>query len=259
MYTCHFRLKEPFKFPWRRVLACRPLIRSQIHCFLSCVVQASHLWHSIGQLPSFLLSLYVNTRSKGSSRLARICSPLSHTLQIFQDTVSDTPAHCHCHGYSGACTFRTCYSDLPEFSVIGDTIKEAFRTDSCKVTSNRRNGAQHAWIPQDGCETVTDRSLLYSHKTPGHCVANPYYGIPGVEGRVCDPDSSGPNSCQHLCLECGLVFPAHTVTEIKQCACIFQFCCDIVCDTCEERRTVYTCSSHYHTPTDTEEQQVSGT
>ncbi len=178
-----------------------------------------------------------------------LCPLYPFILQLFQDIITDTPAHCHCHGYSGACTFRTCWSDLPEFQEIGKKLKDFYDEDSCRVESNRLTGENHGWIPQETCVGFTERTLLYNKDTPNHCLANPEYGIPGVAGRICDPNGSGPNSCENLCVSCGLIHPSHMVTVTKQCSCTFHFCCDIICDTCEQTDTYHTCSAHFHEST----------
>ena len=141
---------------------------------------------------------------------------------------------CRCHGISGSCSFYSCHSELPTFSVLASKIKEAY-TDSCRVvpTSN-------GWI--SNCNrTVTDRDLIHTRENDW-CEVDPSIGSVGVIGRECSPHPSAPDACSKLCGHCQRGSVLTTVTRKRQCNCIFQFCCVISCEWCLERRTHSTCS-----------------
>ena len=147
---------------------------------------------------------------------------------------------CTCSGVSGSCTVKTCWNQLPAFSVVGTRIKQLY-DDACLVQSNAKTGANFAWISECG-RVHTDRDLLYNSNSPDFCRRDPDLGIVGVENRECDPQSDGPNSCASLCGDCGHDTNVHEETTQEQCQCHFHFCCEIRCDTCRETRTYYTCS-----------------
>lgn len=148
---------------------------------------------------------------------------------------------CICSGVSGSCTVQTCWNQLPDFSVVGNRIKELYDNAACLVQSNGKTGLQFAWISECGRAT-TEMDLLYNRQSPTYCGKDSYLGVVGVSGRECDPNSDGPNSCANLCGACGRgTVENHEAIE-HQCDCTFHFCCEIRCDTCNTDRIYYTCS-----------------
>ena len=154
--------------------------------------------------------------------------------------MANTPAICKCHGVSGACTFQTCYGELPEFQALGGGIK-ALYDSSLRVESNGRTGEHFSWVSQSE-RPIKECDLIYNRNSPNYCIRDPTFGILGVRGRECNPLSSGPDSCHNLCVNCGRVSHEHTIHEERQCNCQFHFCCEIICSTCTDIRTYSTCS-----------------
>lgn len=160
--------------------------------------------------------------------------------QVVREIIDSAEVKCTCHGISGACTFKTCLTELPDFSVIGDKLKERYNA-ACQVKSNGRTGNQFAWVPQCG-RSIGEKDFLYERNPPNWCIRDPYIGSLGIVGRECDPDSTGPNSCRNLCVNCGRRYQQHTEILQHQCQCQFHFCCEIRCNTCQTEKTYYTCT-----------------
>ena len=166
----------------------------------------------------------------------------THThSQIIRDIIDSTPVKCKCHGISGACTFQTCYTELPDFSVIGDKLKQQYDA-ACQVESNGRTGEQFAWRSQCG-RSIGNSDFIYEKNLPSNlCTPDPYIGVLGVVGRVCDIHSSGPNSCQNLCSRCNRGYTEHREQIQHQCNCHFHFCCEIRCTPCVTNIEYHTCT-----------------
>ena len=158
-------------------------------------------------------------------------------LQIVQGSMNSTTKNCRCHGISGSCTFSSCHSELPTFSVLAGKIKEAF-TDSCRVIPTGHT--TNAWVPNCG-RSVTDKDLIHTRENDW-CKFDEEIGSVGVSGLECSPHPSAPNACSKLCGHCKRGSKEITVMEEKQCGCTFHFCCDIKCEVCPEKRTYFTCS-----------------
>ena len=154
-----------------------------------------------------------------------------------REIVESTPVNCKCHGISGSCTIQSCYSDLPEFSIIGEKLKEK-HNQACRVSTNGRTN--HAWVSK--CDRNFDEKDFIYRDTYNWCVPDASVGSIGVVGRECDPNSSGSNSCQNICRRCNRGVERREERVIRDCHCSFRFCCEIECTTCEVERVYYMCS-----------------
>lgn len=154
-----------------------------------------------------------------------------------KEVVVGAPIKCTCHGVSGSCSFKTCYSELPEFSTIVSKLKEVY-SEACEVSSN--GATQHRWISQCGRD-FQESDFIY-RSTFNWCRFNPSVGSLGVIGRECDPNSTGPNSCENLCRGCGRGVERREEILKRECDCTFLFCCEIKCKECEVHRAYYVCT-----------------
>lgn len=59
----------------------------------------------------------------------------SHTFNL-QHVQSEMREECKCHGMSGSCSVKTCWMRLPNFRVIGDSLKDRFDGASRVQVSN---------------------------------------------------------------------------------------------------------------------------
>ena len=169
---------------------------------------------------------------------------LSHflcLLQVVHETMDRRPYICRCIGISGSCTVQTCQSELPEFSELGRRIRQIYDDHTCRVQWNGVLGENSRLRPDcDG--DYTNRDIIYTDLSPRYCTRHLRYGSLGTLGRECDPHSSGPNSCDNLCTQCGRGHRAVTEETVENCYCEFVFCCDIRCHTCSKTRAYYVCT-----------------
>lgn len=80
---------------------------------------------------------------------------------------------CKCHGLSGSCTLRTCWSKMPPFRDIGNRLKEHFDGAIKVLSSNDGRSFMAAGDPSikpPGKEDIVSCNyfnLSYSHTHPG--------------------------------------------------------------------------------------------
>ena len=124
---------------------------------------------------------------------------------------------------------------LPKVQVIGK-----------KVLNKYTHGLRVKWEAQTEqikpysalVTNVTDQ-LLYSTPSLDYCEANDGTGALGTAGRQCDPNKTGPGSCNHLC--CARGYNERRRIEERKCNCKFLWCCRVVCSRCLTVNKHYTC------------------
>lgn len=143
---------------------------------------------------------------------------------------------CKCHGLSGSCTLRTCWRKMPSFRDVGNRLKERFDGAAKVIPSN--DGRR--FIPEGATIKPPGRvDLVYSEESPDFCRANRKTGSLGTQGRECNATSPGVDGCELLC--CGRGYRTRKVLEKVNCNCVFRWCCEVMCKTCETMRAVNTC------------------
>lgn len=149
---------------------------------------------------------------------------------------------CKCHGVSGSCTTKTCWTTLPKFREIGYVLKErygaAVQVESVRATRLRqpsflRLKQSHGYIKP------TDTDLVYLERSPNYCEEDMLTGSTGTRGRLCNHTSPDLDGCNLMC--CGRGHDTHQYTRVWQCNCKFQWCCFVKCSTCSEKTEVFTC------------------
>ena len=147
---------------------------------------------------------------------------------------------CKCHGVSGSCSIRTCWKELPEFRAVGDHLKKkylrAVMVDAQNGQLRKGNSAQRR--DERDILQISKQHLVYLEASPDFCKRSRYGGL-GTIGRSCSKPEvrTADNrweakSCNRLCKSCGLKVKSITATETTTCNCRFQWCCQVVCDTC---------------------------
>ena len=162
-------------------------------------------------------------------------------MQVVQGVMEGMPSVCKCIGISGSCTVQTCMFELPEFSVIGERLRKIYTDHACKVRWNGLHG-ENSNLVAIGQNSYTERDIVYLYNETNYCRLFYDYNALGTKGRRCDPQGSGSDSCQNLCLDCGR---GHTVvTEVVEnlCQCEFAFCCDIECAVCTSEAEYHVCT-----------------
>lgn len=146
---------------------------------------------------------------------------------------------CKCHGVSGSCSLRTCWSQLPAFREVGNRLKEshelatqaAFNRQGTGLVAKQQGrsgfidakGNSQSRLPKDG--------LVYLDPSPDYCSE--------TTGRVCEKGSSGPDGCAVLC--CGRGYNVQRARVKQRCGCKFFWCCEVKCRICYRTKRIYTC------------------
>jgi hypothetical protein len=209
--------------------------------------------------------------SDGDGETNVLLHNLMTAAQVVEEKTSAAVATpCKCLGVSGSCTLFSCPHKSPEFPDLAAEILRLYRRHTCrqtesatKVTTPHEHGGQkdtHAVGENEGSggspEAVVasapqrascaaphgERQLLYLHESPDYCVRSPGLGSPGTVGRECNPHTTGPGSCQHLCTGCGRGHANATRSVEETCYCSFRYCCDVQCFKCSRTKFVSVCS-----------------
>ncbi|KAG9330680.1 hypothetical protein JZ751_022509 [Albula glossodonta] len=149
---------------------------------------------------------------------------------------------CKCHGVSGSCTTKTCWTTLPKFREIGyilkDKYNEAVHVEAVRASRLR----QPTFLKVKKAQSYRkppDTELVYIERSPNYCEEDSSTGSVGTQGRLCNRTSPHTDGCDLMC--CGRGYNTHQYTKVWQCNCKFQWCCFVRCNTCSERTEVFTC------------------
>ncbi|KAF7664215.1 hypothetical protein LDENG_00184640 [Lucifuga dentata] len=149
---------------------------------------------------------------------------------------------CKCHGVSGSCTTKTCWTTLPKFREIGYVLKEKYNeaVHVEVVRASRLRQPTHLKVKQtQGYRKPMETDLVYIERSPNYCEEDAATGSVGTQGRLCNRTSPHTDGCDLMC--CGRGYNTHQYTKVWQCNCKFQWCCFVKCNTCSERTEVFTC------------------
>lgn len=149
---------------------------------------------------------------------------------------------CKCHGVSGSCTTKTCWTTLPKFREIGYVLKDKYNK-AVHVEAVRANRLRQPTFLKvkktHGYQKPLESDLVYIERSPNYCEEDAKTGSVGTQGRLCNRTSPHTDGCDLMC--CGRGYNTHQYTKVWQCNCKFQWCCFVKCNTCSERTEVFTC------------------
>ncbi|XP_036723416.1 protein Wnt-7b isoform X1 [Balaenoptera ricei] len=151
---------------------------------------------------------------------------------------------CKCHGVSGSCTTKTCWTTLPKFREVGHLLKEKYNVavQVEVVRASRLRQPTFLRIKQlRSYQKPMETDLVYIEKSPNYCEEDAATGSVGTQGRLCNRTSPGADGCDTMC--CGRGYNTHQYTKVWQCNCKFHWCCFVKCNTCSERTEVFTCKN----------------
>ncbi|XP_055643741.1 protein Wnt-8 [Toxorhynchites rutilus septentrionalis] len=139
--------------------------------------------------------------------------------------------HCRCHGISGSCAMRTCWSTMRTFAEIAAGVKQMY-VEGVRLFVDNSGKLNSGKIRPD--------QLVYIHPSPDYCQRDVIPGWLGTYNRQCSM-ARGANvragerkSCRNLCRQCGLKVRKQTKVEQRKCNCRFNWCCQVICDSCVE-------------------------
>ncbi|XP_024887768.1 protein Wnt-10a-like [Temnothorax curvispinosus] len=182
----------------------------------------------------------VNLHNNQAGRLA-----LANNMQI----------RCKCHGMSGSCEVKTCWKIVPDFRVIGKTLKDRFRNavlvtqsnlgeviPSNRIRGSRRKQKQKKHRGGGGRKRKLrdlPKQLYYYQKSPNFCERDPTIDIAGTAGRRCNKTSTGGDGCASLC--CGRGYNVVRQRRTERCRCKFHWCCYVQCQNCTVEEWITVC------------------
>ncbi|KPP73389.1 protein Wnt-7b-like [Scleropages formosus] len=149
---------------------------------------------------------------------------------------------CKCHGVSGSCTTKTCWTTLPKFREIGYILKDKYNKAVHVEVVRASRLRQPTFLKvkkSQGYRKPSESDLVYIDRSPNYCEEDAATGSVGTQGRLCNRTSPHTDGCDLMC--CGRGYNTHQYTKVWQCNCKFQWCCFVKCNTCSERTEVFTC------------------
>ncbi|XP_016086215.1 protein Wnt-7b [Sinocyclocheilus grahami] len=149
---------------------------------------------------------------------------------------------CKCHGVSGSCTTKTCWTTLPKFREIGYVLKDKYNKAVHVEVVRASRLRQPTFLKvkkANGYQKPLETDLVYIERSPNYCEEDAKTGSVGTQGRLCNRTSPHTDGCDLMC--CGRGYNTHQYTKEWQCNCKFQWCCFVKCNTCSERTEVFTC------------------
>lgn len=175
-------------------------------------------------------------------------------LQVVQKHAAGTTKACKCIGISGSCILKSCQYKFPEFAILGKDILSIYRNHTCHISELLQYTQDDRIVltdppdvrlsaMQEVCSQENEsRYLLFVHNSPDYCVQNDVVGSVGTAGRMCNPHSTRPNSCDYLCGQCGRNHSNVLLVYNEICFCEFKYCCDIKCHKCPRAREICVCA-----------------
>ncbi|XP_052123686.1 protein Wnt-7b-like [Frankliniella occidentalis] len=167
---------------------------------------------------------------------------------------------CKCHGVSGSCSVRTCWTSLAPFRLVGDHLMARYRAAWPAVAlpvavqavpagaRARRHpvglrlalrAARNSRAPPHPARLPRRTDLVFLSVSPNYCDPDLALGSLGTAGRTCNRTSRGADDCGVMC--CGRGYNTRQVTRSQQCRCKFHWCCYVHCEVCTDRHEEYTC------------------
>ena len=154
---------------------------------------------------------------------------------------------CRCHGFSGSCTLKSCWLELPTIYAIGDTVKEKY-DKAIKVTvyaPSHGGSARLQYFDEEAQDykNPPNSDLVYWQDSEDYCLAkgnytNRRYCIPKM--NMTDPDAKYYSPCENLC--CTGDFYSEQKLVLRSCNCKFIWCCQVICQTCSDVLTQFRCA-----------------
>ncbi|XP_075918296.1 protein Wnt-7b-like [Petromyzon marinus] len=149
---------------------------------------------------------------------------------------------CKCHGVSGSCTTKTCWTTLPKFREVGSALKDKYDE---AVHVEPVHGGRYRYPlflklkRSRAHRKPLDTELVFTERSPNYCEENLLTGSLGTRGRLCNRTSPNADGCDLRC--CGRGYNTREYTRSWNCNCKFHWCCHVLCGTCSERAEEYTC------------------
>uniref|UniRef100_UPI00358F7498 protein Wnt-7b-like n=1 Tax=Myxine glutinosa TaxID=7769 RepID=UPI00358F7498 len=152
---------------------------------------------------------------------------------------------CKCHGVSGSCATKTCWSTLPPFRDIGFALKRKFHGAALVEPVRARRHRRPTFLKLvrvpggGGYRKPSPSELVFLEQSPNYCESDAAAGSAGTQGRPCNRSSPLAGGCELLC--CGRGYNTHIAAQAWRCHCKFHWCCFVRCSACHKHAEVFTC------------------
>nr|CDI40103.1 WNT7 protein [Euperipatoides kanangrensis] len=150
---------------------------------------------------------------------------------------------CKCHGVSGSCSMKTCWTTLPAFRRVGEYLIKKYEVAREVEAIRDRRARRPIFLTLKRAKKPHKKprrsDLVHLQKSPNYCEMDASKGSLGTIGRKCNKTSVGADGCDLMC--CGRGYNTHQYTRTWQCNCKFHWCCYVNCNQCSERTEEYTC------------------
>jgi len=168
-----------------------------------------------------------------------------HNNEVGRNAIRETMIQtCKCHGFSGACSTKTCWMKLNDFREVGTHLKKAYK----KAVNVNRFVKNDPLAMSSSISSVPKNKLAFSLESPDYCKINSSLSSTGTLGRKCSRRKNGPDvtreerrSCKNLCQQCGFAVKEERKMVEASCNCKFKFCCEVQCEKCLKEEVTYTC------------------
>ena len=101
---------------------------------------------------------------------------------LFQIVTDSLTTACKCHGVSGSCSIKTCWKALPDFDIIGATLKDRYSL-AVEVHRKRRK-KEKVLVPINVAKNgIRTDELVYYTKSPDYCSPDHKTGSIGTHNR----------------------------------------------------------------------------
>ena len=164
-------------------------------------------------------------------------------FSILQAVKVNMETECKCHGVSGSCTMKTCWTTLPKFRKIGQHLMKKYKKGKLVQPFYGGRNRRPLYLTLKRSKRLHAKprksDLVYLEKSPNYCDFDPRTGSLGTVGRKCNRTSSGTDGCDLMC--CGRGYNTHQYDKTWQCNCKFHWCCYVQCNKCSERTEEYAC------------------
>nr|XP_022914307.1 protein Wnt-10a-like isoform X1 [Onthophagus taurus] len=186
--------------------------------------------------------LFLDKRITGTDIFSHINLHNNHVGRLVVKNSVETV--CKCHGVSGSCTMKACWTKAPSISKVGLELKKKYsqairieqnNSGNGRKTNNknkknkkvkRRRFKEKHLIVKGRKKRELLNSLVFFETSPNFCDANPMLDFGGTAGRQCNLTASGPGNCSNLC--CGRGYDK-IVRKRNDAICKFVWCCNVTC------------------------------
>nr|QDW65350.1 Wnt16 [Himerometra robustipinna] len=175
--------------------------------------------------------------SENSREKARSLMNLHNNEVGRQAVESQMQPTCRCHGVSGSCAMKTCWNSMPDFRKVGQYLKKLHK-DAVEILPRGKKRLRRK-DPKERKVPIKFNEMVHIDESPNYCSSDPDKGIKGTNGRECNKTSNGADGCNLLC--CGRGYNTQEVRIVERCDCVFIWCCEVKCKSCETVRDVHTC------------------